>query len=111
MDESKSEKNNVTEVVISGAEKDPVDLNKGSLHVEITLPITLFLENEIELIASDGIIEINDNGDGTVTCIMSTSKYEEMKQHMYDSLLETIAWVENNKGNAASFLHDNSITK
>ncbi|MDX8366235.1 hypothetical protein [Cytobacillus sp. IB215665] len=114
-DVSQPEKYNETEVVITGAEKEPVDLNKEPLDVKITLPIALFVGNDIELVASDGITEVNYNSDGSVTCTMTTSKFKEMKQEMYNSLLETIEWIEHNKfGNFVSIkdvIHNQSFSE
>ncbi|SIS42508.1 hypothetical protein [Salimicrobium flavidum] len=67
---------------------DTVDVDKGVFNVDVTVPKTLFeMEGgdyeEVKASAEEeGIGEVIDNGDGTITYKMSRSKHKEMMQEM-----------------------------
>ena len=76
---------------------ESVDVEKGLLNVEVTLPASFFEgETEEEIVAGvkeEGISEATVNEDGSVTYKMSKSKHKEMMKEMEDSIVETIKEV------------------
>lgn len=69
-----------------------IDVDKGMFNVKVTLPKTLFeMEDgdfeEIKASAEEeGIGEVTDNGDGTITYKMSKSKHKEMMKEMEEEI-------------------------
>ncbi len=82
-----------------GNSGDFLNVNKGILTVDVTLPISFFIEaTEEEIIAEakeNGIIETVVNEDGLVTYTMSKSKYNEMMKEIGDSIVSTIDEIVN----------------
>lgn len=78
---------------------DFLNVNKGILNVDVTLPVSLFIDStEEEIIAEakeNGIIETKFNEDGSVTYTMSNSKYNEMMKELGDSIVSTIDEIVN----------------
>ena len=76
---------------------ESVDVEKGLLNVEVTLPASFFEdETEEEIVAGakeEGISEAVVNEDGSVTYKMSKSKHKEMMKEMGDGIVETIKEV------------------
>lgn len=71
-----------------------VEVEKGLLDVELTLPADFFEEQtpeEIEAAAKEkGVKEVIVNEDGSVYYKMSKSKHKEMQKEMKDNLISTI---------------------
>lgn len=92
------------------AEEDgqSVDVDKGLLNVEITLPPELFededLDQVIENAKEQGVSEVTKNDDGSLTYKMSKSVYNEMLKEIEASVVDA---VEEAKQNAESI---NDIT-
>lgn len=92
------------------AEEDgqSVDVDKGLLNVEITLPPELFededLDQVIENAKEQGVSEVTKNDDGSLTYKMSKSVYNEMLKEIEASVVDAI---EEAKQNAESI---NDIT-
>ena len=89
------EKNDAIEDVSKNEEENQsVEVDKGLLNVEITLPASFFGEEENdEIIANakaDGVKDVIVNDDGSLTYKMSKSKHKEMLTEVKAGLLETI---------------------
>ncbi|MGJ9457392.1 hypothetical protein [Oceanobacillus sp. CF4.6] len=88
----------------SASEKESdesLDVDKGLLNVEVTLPPSFFEseEKDIETIieeaeAEEGIKEVTQNSDGTLTYKMSKSKHKEMMEDMESDINSTIDEME-----------------
>ena len=78
---------------------DFLNVNKGIVNVDVTLPASFFIEaTEEEIIAEakgNGIIETVVNKDDSVTYTMSKSKYNEMMKEIGDSIVSTIDEIVN----------------
>jgi hypothetical protein len=74
--------------------EEKVEVDKGLLNVEITLPASMFEGQDIDtIIASakgEGVAEVTKNEDGSLTYKMSKSKHKEMMKEFETSILETI---------------------
>ena len=93
--------------VSSEADGETMEVDKGLLNVEITLPASFFTdttEEEIQAEAAEqGISKCVVHEDGSVTYTMSKSKYNEMMAEMKASLDESIAEMVNGEDAVASF--------
>ena len=78
---------------------DFLNVNKGIVNVDVTLPLSFFIDStEEEIIAEakeNGIIETVVNKDDSVTYTMSKSKYNEMMKEIGDSIASTIDEIVN----------------
>ena len=78
---------------------DSLNVDKGILNVDVTLPASFFIDStEEEIIAEakeNGVTETVVNKDGSVTYTMSKSKYKEMMKEMGDSVVSTIDEIVN----------------
>ena len=76
---------------------DSVNVEKGLLNVEVTLPAGFFEGRTEEEIVADaeegGVSETVVNEDGSVTYTMSKSKHKEMMQKMEDSMVGMVKEV------------------
>jgi hypothetical protein len=76
---------------------ESVNVEKGLLNVEVTLPANFFEgETEEEIVAGakeEGISEAVVNEDGSVTYKMSKSKHKEMMKELEDGIVEMIKEV------------------
>ena len=86
---------------IEGNYIDFLNVNKGMVNVDVTLPASFFIAaTEEEIIAEakeNGVTETVVNEDGSVTYTMSKSKYKEMMKEMGDSVLSTIDEIVNSE--------------
>lgn len=75
-------------------EEQGVNVDKGLMNVEVTLPKTFFEEEDVdELIAQakkDGVKEVTKNDDGSLTYKMSKKEYKEMMKEVESSTLEYV---------------------
>ncbi|MBD8005435.1 hypothetical protein [Bacillus norwichensis] len=75
-------------------EEQGVEIDKGLLNVEVTLPKDFFKEEDVdEMIAQakeDGVKEAIKNEDGSITYKMSKSDYKEMMKEIDKNALEYI---------------------
>lgn len=86
----------------SEEENESLEVDKGLLNVEITLPASFFEEEEDndEIIASakaDGVKDVIVNDDGSLTYKMSKSKHKEMLAELKESLLETVDEIKDSE--------------
>ncbi|WP_110928162.1 hypothetical protein [Bacillus massiliglaciei] len=82
------------------AEKKPndkeegVSVDKGLLNVEITLPASMFEDEDIDTVIADakkdGVKEVTKNEDGSLTYKMSKAKHREMLKEVESSIQESI---------------------
>ena len=91
-DEESNEKGDVSK---NDGENQSVEVDKGLLNVEITLPASFFEEEEDhdQMIAdakADGVKDVIVNDDGSLTYKMSKAKHKEMLAEMKMGLLETV---------------------
>lgn len=70
----------------SEATDDQINVDKGLLNVEITLPASMFEGQDLEQIIAeakaDGVSDITKNDDGSLTYKMSKSTYNEIMENM-----------------------------
>ena len=73
-------------------EQSGIEVDKGLLNVEITLPASFFDEEEMDQAIAkakaDGVNEVIVNDDGSVTYKMSKATHEKMLKEMKDSLVQ-----------------------
>ena len=92
-DEKSKDKEDVSK---NDGETQSVEVDKGLLNVEITLPAAFIdeeEENHEKMIAdakADGVKDVIVNDDGSLTYKMSKAKHKEMLAEMETGLLETI---------------------
>ncbi|WP_313798585.1 hypothetical protein [Cytobacillus sp.] len=83
------------------SEEQSIEVDKGLLNVEITLPASLFEDQDIHGVIADakneGIDDIKQNADGSLTFTMSKSKHKEMMKELESELLESIEDAKNNE--------------
>lgn len=77
---------------------DNVDVDKGLVNVEVTLPASFFEDTDMEKLKKeakeDGVKEVIVNDDGSVTYKMSKSKHKEMLKEMGDTIDTSIKEIE-----------------
>lgn len=75
-------------------EDQTVDVEKGLLNVEITLPASMFEGEDIDAAIAEakkeGITDVKKNEDGSITYKMSKAKHKEMMKELETSIRETI---------------------
>ncbi len=73
---------------------EKIDVNKGLLNVEITLPASMFEGEDIDKVIADakaeGVKEVIQNEDGSLTYKMSKAEHKKMMEEMKTSILEKI---------------------
>ena len=78
---------------------DFLNINKGIVTVDVTLPVSFFIDStEEQLIAEakeNGILETVVNKDDSVTYTMSKLKYNETMKEIGDSIVSTIDEIVN----------------
>lgn len=77
---------------------ESLNVDKGLMNVEITLPASMFEGEEIESVlkeAEEEGIKATQNEDGTVTYKMSKAKHKEMMAEMAEGIKETVAEMKN----------------
>lgn len=74
--------------------KETVEIDKGLLSVEITLPVSMFEDQNIDEVITkakeDGVDEVTKNEDGSLTYKMSKAKHKEMMEGMKDSIIQSV---------------------
>ncbi|MGM7680992.1 hypothetical protein ACSVDA_02445 [Cytobacillus sp. Hm23] len=98
-------------------ETESIEVDKGLLNVEVTLPNSFFEGEDMDSIKAqakeDGIKDVIQNDDGTITYVMSKSKHKEMMDEIKDSILMTVEDYKNN-GDFPSIkdvLHNDSFSE
>ncbi|MEH7384236.1 hypothetical protein V7147_02305 [Bacillus sp. JJ1521] len=76
------------------AKDEKIGVDKGLLNVEITLPASMFEGEDIDQLIADakaeGVKEVIQNEDGSLTYKMSKAEHKKMMDEMKTSILETI---------------------
>ena len=82
-------------------EEGQVNVDKGLLNVEVTLPATFFegedLDSVIAEAKKDGVSKVTKNDDGSLTYKMPKSKHKEMLKDLAKSTDETMEEMKNDK--------------
>ncbi|KIL42707.1 hypothetical protein [Jeotgalibacillus soli] len=75
-------------------EEKSLEVDKGLLNVEVTLPVSMFEGEDIDQVIADakadGVEEVTKNEDGSLTYRMSKSKHKEMMQEIEKSIKESL---------------------
>jgi hypothetical protein len=83
------------------AKEDSVDVDKGLLNVEITLPASMFEGQDINTVIADakkeGVKEVTQNEDGSLTYKMSKAKHKEMMKEIKDSIIASVEEMKNSE--------------
>ncbi|WP_313891682.1 hypothetical protein [Psychrobacillus sp.] len=78
----------------SETKEEKIEVDKGLLNVELTLPASMFEGQDVDATISeakkDGVDEVIKNADGSLTYKMSKAKHKEMMEEMKASVLESI---------------------
>jgi len=81
-------------------EEKPIEVDKGLMNVEVTLPASLFQGEELDRVIAEakaaGIGEVSKNSDGSITYTMSKAKHEEMMMQMEKDLIRSIEEMKDN---------------
>ncbi|WP_226654789.1 hypothetical protein [Pseudalkalibacillus hwajinpoensis] len=107
---------NKTEKEEQGKE-DKVEVDKGLLNVEITIPASMLEdENPEEAIASakeQGVKEVTENEDGSLTYKMSKSVHKEMMKEITTTIDETVEETKNSEDYVSikDITYNDSFTK
>ncbi|WP_419394346.1 hypothetical protein [Cytobacillus praedii] len=100
-DNNKSSDGVSEKTVKENSDEQSIEVDKGLLNVEITLPASLFEDQDIngviEEAKNEGIDDIKQNPDGSLTYIMSKSKHKEMLKELESGLLESIEDAKNSE--------------
>lgn len=82
-------------------ENETVEVDKGILNVEITLPASFFEGEDLDQVMADakadGVSEVIANEDGSLTYKMSKSKHKKMMAELKTSLAEGIEEIKNDE--------------
>lgn len=96
---SSASSSNNTSSVTSSEEAKGLEVNKGLLDVTITLPASFFKDTDLESIkksAEDqGIKNVTQNSDGSVTYKMSKADHKKMMEEMKTSVSDTLNGFKN----------------
>jgi len=81
-------------------EEKPIEVDKGLMNVEVTLPASLFQGEELDRVIAEAkaadIGEVSENSDGSITYTMSKAKHEEMMMQMENDLIRSIEEMKDN---------------
>lgn len=79
---------------------ESVEVDKGLLNVEVTLPASMFEGEDVDAsiaeVEKEGV-EATKNEDGSVTYKMSKSKHKEMMKELETGIIESIEDMKNNE--------------
>ncbi|MEI5909408.1 hypothetical protein WAK64_20480 [Bacillus spongiae] len=82
-------------------EDQKVDVDKGLLNVEVTLPSTMFEGEDIDEVMADakeeGVSEVTKNDDGSITFKMTKSKHKEMMEDIKGEVTQTVTDTKNSE--------------
>jgi hypothetical protein len=86
----------------SKEEKDgAVEVDKGLLNVEITIPASMFEGEDIDTVIAnakaEGVNEVTKNADGSLTYKMSKSKHKEFLAEMKDEVTKSVNEMKNSE--------------
>jgi len=93
-DNKENDKSEGNKETTEQSQNENIEVDKGLLNVEITLPADMFEGEDIEQVIADakedGVKEVIQNEDGSLTYKMSKAKHKEMMKEMETSINETI---------------------
>ncbi|MBD3107378.1 hypothetical protein IEO70_03285 [Bacillus sp. AGMB 02131] len=79
-------------------DNESVEVDKGLLNVEVTLPASLFegqdLDEAIANAKEEGVKEVIKNDDGSVTYIMSKAEHKKLMKEMKEEVIQSIEEME-----------------
>lgn len=91
---NKDDSKTVEEVNDEGNKSEAIEVDKGLLNVEITLPASLFQGREIDEVIeeakAEGAKEVTQNSDGSLTYKMSKNEHKKVLSEMGDSIEQTM---------------------
>ena len=96
---------------------DNVEVDKGLLNVEITIPASMLedenTEEEIASAKEQGVKEVTENEDGSLTYKMSKSVHKEMMKEITTTIDETVEETKNSEDYVSikDITHNDSFTK
>ncbi|WP_419955059.1 hypothetical protein ACN6MT_05665 [Neobacillus niacini] len=83
------------------AKEGNVEVEKGLLNVEITIPASMFEGQDINTVIADakkeGVKEVTQNEDGSLTYKMSKAKHKEMMKEMKESVIASVEEMKNSE--------------
>lgn len=83
------------------SKKQAIEVDKGLLNVEITLPASLLKDQDVDSLMieakNDGIKDVTKNDDGSLTYKMSKSQHKKLMKELEVNLLKTIDDTKNNE--------------
>lgn len=90
---------NEQDVVEEEEQEEGIEVDKGLLSVEVTLPASFFEDEDIEEVIeeakADGVSKVTKNEDGSLTYTMSKSKHKEMLSEMKEEISKYVEELEN----------------
>lgn len=90
-EDAKQETENVVE---DDGKNESIEVDKGLLNVEVTLPASLFenqdIDEVIEGAKAEGVKEVIKNDDGSLTYIMSKSEHKKVLSEMEEDINQDI---------------------
>lgn len=82
-------------------EEKSIEVDKGLLNVEITLPASLFEDQDIEAVIAEakeeGVKEVVKNDDGSFTYKMSKSQHKKILKELKDGIIEAVEDAKKNE--------------
>lgn len=94
-DDSKQSSNDTTDENVN---EESVEVDKGLLNVEVTLPASFFdgqeIDEVIEEAKADGVKEVIQNDDGSLTYKMSKKEHKKILSEMADGIDENIEEIK-----------------
>lgn len=78
-------------------DEEGIEVDKGLLNVEVTLPSSFFEEDDLAKIEAEmkeeGNADVTQNDDGSITIKMSKKDHKEMMKEMEEDFIETITEI------------------
>ncbi|MDQ0233039.1 hypothetical protein [Metabacillus malikii] len=112
-----AEEEDITQEKNEDTNQQNVDVDKGLLNVEITLPATMFEGQDIESVISDakkeGVKEVVKNDDGSLTYKMSKQKHKEMLGELEAEVNKSIEETKNSEEykSIKDITHNDALTE
>lgn len=98
-DDVDNEESSETQNDIASNEGEQINVDKGILNVEITLPASMFEDQDMDTIIAeakeDGVEKVTKNDDGSVTYSMSKSAYNQIMQEMKEEFASFVDDMKN----------------
>ncbi|WP_245975350.1 hypothetical protein [Oceanobacillus chungangensis] len=85
----------------SSKDEESLNVDKGLLNVEVTIPASFFEGEDLDQVIADakesGIKEVTENSDGSITYKMSKSQHKDMIKELGDELNSTMEELVNSE--------------